>query len=129
MAHAAPAGPRRFLSWASVVCIVEDFADPTHAEERNPIVMSIPATMRALQQMSLNGPQDLRLITDAPVPVPGPGEVLIRVAAAGVNFGDISQSPGRTADLRRGHGRAVRADRRRGAHPLPACRLRTGRRP
>jgi hypothetical protein len=40
--------------------------------------------MRALQQMSLNGPQDLRLISDAPVPSPGPGEVLIRVTAAGV---------------------------------------------
>jgi NADPH:quinone reductase len=56
--------------------------------------MSIPATMRALQQTSLNGPQDLRLITGAPVPVPGPGEVLIRVTAAGVNFGDISQAHG-----------------------------------
>ena len=56
--------------------------------------MIIPATMRALQQTSLNGPQDLRLITDAPVPVPGPGEVLIRVTAAGVNFGDISQAHG-----------------------------------
>jgi NADPH:quinone reductase len=56
--------------------------------------MSIPATMRALQQTSLNGPQDLRLITDAPVPVPGPGEVLIRVDAAGVNFGDLSQAHG-----------------------------------
>src|SRR5260370_4951138 len=56
--------------------------------------MNIPATMRALQQTSLNGPQDLRLITDAPVPVPGPGEVLIRVAAAGVNFVDISQAHG-----------------------------------
>ena len=56
--------------------------------------MSIPATMRALQQTSLNGPQDLRLITGAPVPVPGPGEVLIRVAAAGVNFGDIAQAYG-----------------------------------
>ena len=56
--------------------------------------MSIPATMRALQQTSLNGPQDLRLITDAPVPVPGPDEVLIRVTAAGVNFGDISQAYG-----------------------------------
>ncbi|MFI6734106.1 zinc-binding dehydrogenase [Nonomuraea sp. NPDC050451] len=56
--------------------------------------MSIPATMRALQQTSLNGPQDLRLITDAPVPSPGPGEVLIRVAAAGVNFVDISQARG-----------------------------------
>ena len=34
--------------------------------------MGIPVTMRALQQMSLDGPQDLRVITDAPVPVPGP---------------------------------------------------------
>ncbi|HEY9243390.1 MAG TPA: NADPH:quinone oxidoreductase family protein [Streptosporangiaceae bacterium] len=56
--------------------------------------MSIPATMRALQQTSLNGPQDLRLITGAPVPAPGPGEVLIRVTAAGVNFADISQARG-----------------------------------
>jgi NADPH:quinone reductase len=56
--------------------------------------MSIPSTMRALQQTSLNGPQDLRLITDAPVPSPGPGEVLIRVTAAGVNFVDISQDRG-----------------------------------
>jgi NADPH2:quinone reductase len=50
--------------------------------------------MRALQQTSLNGPPDLHLITDAPMPVPGPGEVLIRVAAAGVNFVDISQAHG-----------------------------------
>ncbi|GAA3452708.1 zinc-binding dehydrogenase [Dactylosporangium matsuzakiense] len=50
--------------------------------------------MRALQQTSLNGPGDLRLITDAPVPSPGPGEVLVKVTAAGVNFVDISQSRG-----------------------------------
>ena len=56
--------------------------------------MSIPATMRALQQTSLSGPQDMRLITDAPVPSPGQGEVLIRVAAAGVNFADISRAYG-----------------------------------
>ena len=56
--------------------------------------MSIPATMRALQQTSLNGPQDMCLITDAPVPIPGQGEVLIRVAAAGVNFADISRAYG-----------------------------------
>src|SRR6185437_8644572 len=59
-----------------------------------PILMSIPSTMYALQQASLNGPQDLRLITDAPVPSPGPGEVLIRVTAAGVNFVDLSQARG-----------------------------------
>lgn len=56
--------------------------------------MSFPATMRALQQTSLNGPEDLRLITDEPVPRPGPGQILIRVVAAGVNFVDISQSRG-----------------------------------
>jgi NADPH2:quinone reductase len=50
--------------------------------------------MRALRQTSLNGPQDMRLITDAPVPVPGRGEVLIRVAAAGINFADISKAYG-----------------------------------
>jgi len=58
------------------------------------MAMGIPTTMRALQQTSLNGPRDLRLITDAPVPVPGQDEVLIRITAAGVNFGDISQAHG-----------------------------------
>ncbi|MEW9529486.1 zinc-binding dehydrogenase [Microbispora sp. NPDC049125] len=60
--------------------------------------MSIPATMRALQQTSLNGPQDMRLITDAPVPSPGQGEVLIRVTAAGVNFADVSKAYGTFRD-------------------------------
>ncbi len=50
--------------------------------------------MRALEQTSLRGPRDMRAIADAPVPVPGPGEVLIRVDAAGVNFVDISRSYG-----------------------------------
>lgn len=57
--------------------------------------MGTPATMRALQQTSLNGPHDLRLIPEAPVPSPGPGEVLIRVVAAGINVVDISQAGGR----------------------------------
>lgn len=56
--------------------------------------MSIPAAMRGLQQTSLNGPQDLRMIDGIPVPVPGPGQVLIRVTAAGINFADISQARG-----------------------------------
>ncbi len=50
--------------------------------------------MRALRQDSANGPEDLRLITDAPVPVPGPGEILVKVAAAGVNFADVMQTRG-----------------------------------
>jgi NADPH2:quinone reductase len=56
--------------------------------------MSNPVTMRALQQTSLHGPQDLRLVDDAPVPSPGPGEVLVRVTAAGVNYVDIMQAYG-----------------------------------
>ena len=57
--------------------------------------MNLPATMRALEQTSLDGPQDMRLITGVPVPVPGRGEILIRVAAAGINFADISKAYGR----------------------------------
>ena len=56
--------------------------------------MTIPATMRALRQTSLDGPQGLRLVPDAAVPRPGPGEILLRVTAAGVNFVDLSQSRG-----------------------------------
>ena len=74
--------------------LANEAALDTQAKEWNPIAMSIPTTMRALRQTSLYGPQDLRLITDAPVPSPGSGEVLIRVTAAGVNFGDISQARG-----------------------------------
>ena len=60
--------------------------------------MGIPATMRALQQTSHNGPQDMRLVSDAPVPNPGAGEVLLRVAAAGVNFADLSKAHGTFRD-------------------------------
>lgn len=56
--------------------------------------MTIPVTMRALRQTSLHGPRDLHLVDDAPVPRPGPGEVLVRVTAAGVNFADLSKAYG-----------------------------------
>jgi NADPH:quinone reductase len=61
---------------------------------KDTMTMSTPATMRALRQTSLNGPQDLRLITDAPIPRPGPGEIQLRITAAGVNFVDLSQARG-----------------------------------
>lgn len=53
--------------------------------------------MRALQQLSLDGPSALQL-SDVPVPAPGPGEVLLRVVAAGINYVDISQSYGTFAN-------------------------------
>ncbi|HTJ39988.1 MAG TPA: zinc-binding dehydrogenase [Dactylosporangium sp.] len=49
--------------------------------------------MRALRQHSWNGPEDLRLV-DVEPPTPGPGEILVRVAAAGVNFADVMQTYG-----------------------------------
>ncbi|MEV7525912.1 NADPH:quinone oxidoreductase family protein [Streptomyces sp. NPDC091371] len=51
-------------------------------------------TMRALVQRSHRGPQDLTLTTDRRRPTPGPGEYLIRVGAAGVNFADVMQTRG-----------------------------------
>lgn len=44
--------------------------------------------MRAIQIQATGGPEVLRLV-DLPIPVPGPGEVLIRTEAIGVNFIEI----------------------------------------
>jgi NADPH2:quinone reductase len=46
--------------------------------------------MRAIQQVEFGGPEVLRLV-ELPVPQAGPGEVLIRVARAGLNFADAHQ--------------------------------------
>ncbi len=86
----------RFLCAVAVVYLVK--AAITRDDKGQVLAMSVPATMRALQQTSLNGPRDLRLITDAPVPVPGRGEVLVRVTAAGINYVDISRSYGTFRD-------------------------------
>lgn len=45
-------------------------------------------TMKLIQVTTPGGPEELKL-TDAPVPSPGPGEALIRIAATGVNFIDV----------------------------------------
>ncbi len=49
--------------------------------------------MKAVTAESTGGPEVLKLI-ERPVPTPGPGEVLIRIAAAGVNRPDIMQRSG-----------------------------------
>ena len=56
----------------------------------------IPATMRAVR---LNGFGDASVLTVESLPVPQPaiGELLIRVTAAGMNRGDVSQRQGRYA--------------------------------
>lgn len=49
--------------------------------------------MRAIEITAPGGPEVLKLV-DRPVPEPGPGEVLIKVAAAGVNRPDALQRTG-----------------------------------
>jgi NADPH2:quinone reductase len=44
--------------------------------------------MRAVRIDEWGGPEVLRLVKDAPEPSPGPGEALIAVSRAGVNFAD-----------------------------------------
>ncbi|HEX8383307.1 MAG TPA: NAD(P)H-quinone oxidoreductase [Sphingomonas sp.] len=55
--------------------------------------MTIPATMRAIDPALPGGPEVL-IVTERAVPRPGEGELLIRVAAAGVNRPDILQRLG-----------------------------------
>ncbi|MEH3158811.1 MAG: NAD(P)H-quinone oxidoreductase [Sphingomonas taxi] len=53
----------------------------------------VPQTMQAIDPEVPGGPEVLRLI-ERPVPRPGPQEVLVRVAAAGVNRPDVLQRKG-----------------------------------
>ncbi len=54
---------------------------------------SLPQTMQAVHFDAPGGPDVLRLQT-LPVPQPGPGEVLVKVAFAGVNRPDVIQRQG-----------------------------------
>ena len=49
--------------------------------------------MKSVHVRAPGGPEVLSLV-ERPVPSPGPGEVLIRVAAAGVNRPDVQQRRG-----------------------------------
>jgi putative PIG3 family NAD(P)H quinone oxidoreductase len=53
----------------------------------------VPDTMLAIDPERPGGPEVL-VVVERPVPRPGPGEVLIRVAAAGVNRPDLLQRQG-----------------------------------
>ena len=60
------------------------------------MVSGVPTTMRVVEITSPGGPEVLRS-AERPTPVPGPREVLVEVAAAGVNRPDILQRQGRYA--------------------------------
>ena len=53
----------------------------------------IPATMRHVIFEGAGGPEIIKLV-EAPVPRPGAGQVLIEVAAAGINRPDVAQRSG-----------------------------------
>ena len=55
--------------------------------------MTLPSTMRAVHVSALTG-TDAITVQDTPVPTPGPGQVLVRVRAAGVNYADLMQTRG-----------------------------------
>ncbi|MFM2273810.1 MAG: hypothetical protein RL702_2875, partial [Pseudomonadota bacterium] len=57
------------------------------------MIETVPETMEAAGLKAPGGPEVLR-IERLPVPVPGPGEVLVRVAFAGVNRPDVIQRQG-----------------------------------
>lgn len=56
--------------------------------------MTVPKTMTAIEIDGKGGPEVLKAVT-LPVPEPSAGQILIKVAAAGVNRPDISQRTGR----------------------------------
>lgn len=55
--------------------------------------MALPSTQQAVRFDRTGGPEVLDLV-EVPVPSPGPGEILIRHAAVGLNFIDIYQRTG-----------------------------------
>ena len=52
--------------------------------------MTIPQHMSGVYLTGHGGPEGLEWRDDIPVPTPGPGQVLVRVAAAGINNTDIN---------------------------------------
>ena len=55
--------------------------------------MSVPTTMSAITVAQFGGPDAMQLGT-VPTPQPAPGEMLIRIAAAGINAPDLAQRRG-----------------------------------
>jgi len=56
--------------------------------------------MRAIMIETYGGPDVVQIRSDVPVPEPGPNEVQVRVACAGINFMDIHTRQGKYRDSR-----------------------------
>ena len=63
---------------------------PNSSLAEHMMTTTIPRTMTAIEIATPGGPEVLRP-AEREVPKPGPGEVLIKVAGAGLNGADLSQ--------------------------------------
>src|ERR1700730_16015672 len=50
--------------------------------------------MKAIRVEKHGGPEVLKLVDIAPIEAPGPGQAVVRIVAAGVNFVDVGQRRG-----------------------------------
>src|SRR5213083_3051628 len=73
-----------------------DGAAPARARWGRRLVSTVPEAMTAVEIAHPGGPEVLRPVS-RPTPAPGPREVLIAVAAAGVNRPDVLQRQGQYA--------------------------------
>lgn len=74
------------LTHPEVADIVEDREHPVHGDRGVPLAPSSQRTMQAFQLVAWQQPPELR---EVPVPEPGPGEVLLKVAGAGACHSDL----------------------------------------
>src|SRR5688500_11935066 len=81
------AAPRTRAGLAVCVSTASNAMDPTTVRLMRPSRVS-SAAVRAIRVSEWGGPEVLELVEDEPVPEAGEGQVLIRVARAGVNFAD-----------------------------------------
>jgi crotonyl-CoA carboxylase/reductase len=67
----------------------------------DPTSEQVPATMQAwvIRPERLGEPQDAMQLETVPVPEPGPGEVLVRVMAAGVNYNGVWAAMGKPVSI------------------------------
>src|SRR5215212_3089058 len=86
-AKCTAAPPRRRSRLAVCVSTASKAMDPTTVRLMRARRVS-SAAVRAIRISEWGGPEVLELVEDAPVPEPGDGQVLIRVARSGINFAD-----------------------------------------
>jgi putative PIG3 family NAD(P)H quinone oxidoreductase len=82
------------LAWEEFVQVHTGIVDPRVAQVNKPgLVTKVPTSMKAVVAPPTDGTDEL-VIVERPVPEPVVGEVLVKVAAAGVNRPDILQRKG-----------------------------------